>query len=180
MGNVKRDQGQSTQVYILVEDTSNNFVGILEGQEGLSQNITNNLQEVTGFKKAGVSDEDNVVYVQRTDGTRDVTLSVTIGRPESAADRALQDLMLTKLKTKKNTSTTVFVGNTAPPTTGSAIADMTFTGSQYQMLIGAINTEYPNGSPVTGTIELSNEGSVAPIEHSAKKFSTIITEITGA
>lgn len=180
MADTKRKQGQSVQAYIVVESSSKK-IDIIYGQSGMSENFTNNLQEVTGLKEPGVEEDNQVAYVQRSDGTRDATWSIQTVALENKAEADTQQELLTKLKTKKDTTTTLFIGNTLPPEEGEGVSAMKFIGTQYTVLIGSVSNDYPYGSDITGTIELSNKGSVKPVEHTGDQtFAEILAGLTPA
>lgn len=178
MSEIKRKQGQGVQAYIVIE-ASPKTIDIIRGQSGMSENFTNNIQEVTGLKEPGVATDEQVAYVQRSDGTRDITWSIQTVALENAAEAATQKALLEKLKTKKDTTTILFIGNTLPPETGKEVSGMNFIGTQYTVLVGSVSNDYPYGADITGTIELSHKGSVKPIEHDGTEtFSEILAALS--
>lgn len=181
MAEIKRKQGQEVQAYILVE-SSPGKIDIIHGQSGMSENFTNNTQEVSGLKEAGVSEDVNVAYVTRSDGTRDATWSIQTVALAGEAEAATQKALLEKLKNKKDTTTILFIGDTEPPTgEDKDVGGMMFTGTQYTVLVASVSNDYPYGADITGTIELQHKGTVKPIEHDGSKtFAEILAEINSA
>lgn len=138
----------------------------------MSETHTNNTVEVTGLKEAGIEEETNVAWVQRSDGTRDTTWSISTVQLEEADEAAIQQELLTKLQTKLDTTTYLFIGDTAPSASGD-VMDMAFTGKMYIALVASVSTDYPYGSDITGTIEMQNKGT-APVSYDSESFSDII------